>query len=249
MKKHLLLISNSTNFGEEYLGWPRQYIKDFLKDTGVKRILFIPYAGVSLSVESLDASFDVYEKRVQQVFTELGYEIYSIHHEKDPVAAVKHAEAIAVGGGNTFHLVYMMHTKHLMEVIRQRVLEGMHYLGWSAGANVACPGLYTTNDMPIVEPASFTCLNLVPFQINPHYLDANPEGHGGETREQRIFEFCTVNLNMNVVGLREATLLQVEGEKIRLAGKRSMRVFRFQKEPAEYNPGDNIDFLLSEYFT
>jgi dipeptidase E len=246
MKKRLLLISNSTNFGEEYLAWPRQYIKDFLKDTGVKRILFIPYAGVSLSAENLDVSYNVYEKRVQQVFRELGHNIYSIHHEKDSAEAVKHAEAIAVGGGNTFHLVYMMHAKNLMEVIRQRVLEGMHYLGWSAGANVACPGLFTTNDMPIVEPASFTCLNLVPFQINPHYLDASPEGHGGETREQRIFEFILVNRNINVVGLREATLLQVEDEKIHLAGKRPMRVFRFQQEPAEYNPGDNINFLLSE---
>jgi dipeptidase E len=249
IRKRLLLISNSTNFSEEYLGWPRQHIKDFLIGTGVRNILFIPYAGVSLSTSNLDLSYDVYEKRVQLVFKELGYGIYSIHHEKDPIAAVKQAEAIAVGGGNTFHLVYMMHSMNLMEVLRTRVLEGMHYLGWSAGANLACPGLFTTNDMPIIEPESFSCLNLVPFQINPHYLDANPEGHGGETREERIYEFTLVNRHITVVGLREATLLQVEGEKIGLIGKRPMRVFRFQEETKEYNPGDDINFLLTGDFT
>jgi dipeptidase E len=204
-----------------------------MKDTGVKDILFIPYAGVNLSPEGLTASFDAYEKRVQAVFAELGLHIYSIHRESDPARAVADARAIAVGGGNTFHLVYMLHLHGLVPVIRQRVLEGMHYMGWSAGANVACPTLRTTNDMPIVQPASFDTLNLVPFQINPHYLDANPEGHGGETRQQRIEEFLAVNREMTVIGLREATLIQVEGEKYQLKGSRPMRVFRYGKEPEE----------------
>jgi dipeptidase E len=231
--KRLLLISNSTNAGEPYLGWPRQYITSFLEGTGVKSILFIPYAGVNLSDESVEKSYDLYEQRVKSVFAELGYGIYSIHGEKDPVQAVEKAEAIAVGGGNTFHLVDMLHKLGLMPVIRRRALEGMHFLGWSAGANVACPTLRTTNDMPIIQPASFETLNLVPFQINPHYLDANPEGHGGETRQQRIEEFLAVNREITVVGLREATLIQVEGDQVQLKGSRPMRIFRYGEAPAE----------------
>jgi len=242
--KRLLLISNSTNYGEEYLGWPRPYIADFMKDTSVKRILFIPYAGVGLSDESLAKSFDVYESRVKAVFDELGYEIYSIHKEPNPVVAVKQAEAIAVGGGNTFYLVYMLHELNLMGEIREQVNNGMHYMGWSAGSNVACPTLRTTNDMPIVQPESFKCMDLVPFQINPHYLDAGPEGHGGETRQQRIEEFMVVNRQETVVGLRESSLLQVEGDKIELKGAKPIRLFKFGQEPQEFEPGSDITFLL-----
>ncbi|MCF8367333.1 MAG: dipeptidase PepE [Bacteroidales bacterium] len=244
MKRRLLLISNSTNFGEAYLGWPRDFIKDFMFPTGVKDILFVPYAGVGLDEQSLEKSFDAYEQRVQGVFSELGLNIYSIHKEANSVEAVEKAEAIAVGGGNTFHLVAMMHETGIMDAIRKRVHEGAHYMGWSAGSNVACPALKTTNDMPITEPSSFDCLNLVPFQINPHYLDANPEGHGGETREQRIEEFLTVNRNMTVVGLREASLLWVEDDKIELKGKKPMRLFKFGQEPRELEVGSDIGFLL-----
>lgn len=244
MKRRLLLISNSTNFGEAYLGWPRQYISDFMAPTGVKDVLFVPFAGVGLSQESLGKSFDVYEQRVQSVYKELGLNVTSVHHAADPVAAVKNAEAIAVGGGNTFYLVYMMHKLGLMDAIRQRVIEGAHFMGWSAGSNVACPTLRTTNDMPIFEPESFDCLNMIPFQINPHYLDANPEGHGGETRQQRIEEFLVINRDITVVGLREATLLEVNGDHIELKGKRQMRLFNFGKEPQEFSPGDDIGFLL-----
>ena len=244
MKRKLLLISNSTNFGEAYLGWPREYIKDFMAPTGVKNILFVPYAGVGLDEESLEKSFDAYEKRVQGVFAELGLNIYSIHKEADPVAAVEKAEAIAVGGGNTFHLVAMMHETKIMDAIRKKVLDGMPYMGWSAGSNVACPALKTTNDMPITEPASFDCLNVIPFQINPHYLDANPEGHGGETREQRIEEFLTVNRNTTVAGLREASLFWVEDDKIELKGSKPMRLFKFGQPAKEFEIGSDINFLL-----
>jgi len=232
--KRLLLISNSTNVGEPYLGWPRPYIIDFLKGTGVTDILFIPYAGVNLSAEGLTESYNVYEQRVQGVFKELGYGIYSIHREKDPVEAVNKAKAIAVGGGNTFHLVYELHRHKLVDVISNRAEAGIPYMGWSAGANVACPTLCTTNDMPIVQPESFRTFNLVPFQINPHYLDANPAGHGGETRQQRIEEFLAVNRGVTVVGLRESTLIRVEGDKYELQGaERPMRIFRYAKEPVE----------------
>jgi len=241
--KRLLLISNSTNAGEPYLGWPRPYISEFLQGTDIKDILFIPYAGVNLAEESVERSYDLYEQKVQAVFNEVGYGIYSIHREKDPVEAVRNARAIAVGGGNTFHLVYMLHKQNIIGVIRDRVLEGMHYMGWSAGANVACPTLRTTNDMPIIQPASFDTFNLVPFQINPHYLDANPEGHGGETRQQRIEEFLAVNRDVTVVGLREATLVQVEGQEIELKGSRPMRIFRYGKEPEEVAIGRIVKSL------
>jgi dipeptidase E len=238
--KRLLLISNSTNAGEPYLGWPRPYISAFLDGTGVKDILFVPYAGVNLAAESIEKSYDIYEQRVQAVFKELGYGIYSIHREKDPAKAVRTASAIAVGGGNTFHLVHMLHKLDLVKVIRERVLDGMHFMGWSAGANVACPTLRTTNDMPIIQPASFDTFDLVPFQINPHYLDANPEGHGGETRQQRIEEFLSVNREITVIGLRESTLIQVEGEKYELKGTRSMMIFRYGEEPDEVEPGSEL---------
>jgi dipeptidase E len=242
--KRLLLISNSTNVGEPYLGWPRPFISAFLEGTGVKNILFIPYAGVNLAEESLEKSYDVYEKKVQAVFGELGYGIYSIHREKDPLEAVRNAQAIAVGGGNTFHLVYELHRHNLVGIIREKSLEGMHYMGWSAGANVACPTLRTTNDMPIVQPASFDTFNLVPFQINPHYLDANPAGHGGETRQQRIEEFLAVNRGITVVGLREASLIQVEGERYELKGSRPVRIFRYGKEAVEKETGRLDDLMI-----
>lgn len=244
MKKRLLLISNSTNPGEAYLGWPRPYIVDFMKDDKDAPILFIPYAGVNLSPEGVTQSFDIYEQRVQSVFNELGLTIYSIHREEHPVEAVRKARAIAIGGGNTFYLVHMLHKLNLMDEIREKVLQGTPYMGWSAGSNVACPGLFTTNDMPIVEPASFLCMGLIPFQINPHYLDANPEGHGGETRQQRIEEYLTVNRKMAVAGLRETSLFRIEGDSIQLLGSRPMRLFLFGYPPEEYQPGSDISFLL-----
>ena len=244
MKKRLLLISNSTNYGEDYLEWPRQYIKDFLNKTGIKRVLFIPYAGVALSDEGIEASYDAYEQRVNNVFNELGFEIYSIHREKDPCQAVKDALAIAVGGGNTFHLVYMLHELRLMKAIREAVENGLPYMGWSAGANVACPTMRTTNDMPIIEPESLDCLGLINFQINPHFIDSSIEGHGGESREQRLEEFMVINNNVYVVGLREGTLLSVNGDQIDLVGARPMRLFRYGNDPREYQPGSSIHFLL-----
>ncbi len=241
--KRLLLISNSTMAGDSYLNWPKNHIKDFLKED-VKRVLFIPYAGVGLSDEGLQASYDAYEEKVKNVFSGLGYEVYSIHKEDDPVKAVTEAESIAVGGGNTFHLVGMLHKNKLIEPIREKVENGMPYMGWSAGSNVACPTLMTTNDMPIYEPESFKTMDLIPFQINPHYLDANPDGHAGETREQRIDEFLKVNTKTTVVGLREGCLLQLEGERLMLKGKHSLRIFKHGEEPKELNTNDILDFLI-----
>ena len=237
MPKRLLLISNSTNAGEEYLGWPRQIISNFFSGTRVKRILFVPYAGVSVS-------YNDYTSKVQEVFEKLGLDVYSIDNEQNPIKAIHEAEAIAVGGGNTFHLVYMMHKLGLMDPIFEKVNTGTPFIGWSAGANVACPSMKTTNDMPVIEPESFNCLNLVPFQINPHYLDANPSGHGGETREQRIREFLVVNPETTVVGLRESTALLVERHTVQLLGERPALIFHEGNGPMEMEPGADLSFLL-----
>jgi dipeptidase E len=232
----LLLLSNSTNAGESYLEYCKGYIKDFFGNKPVKA-LFIPYAGVTIS-------YDEFTLRVAEKFQETGHIIDPIHRYQDPVKAVESAEAIVVGGGNTFQLVKNIQDKNLIEIIREKVLSGIPYAGWSAGANMACPTIRTTNDMPIVQPMSFNAFNLVPFQINPHYLDNNPEGHAGETREARIEEFIKVNQDIYVVGLREGTLFRIEDEKKELIGKRNARIFRYGMKPGEISPGEDISFLF-----
>lgn len=241
----MLLISNSTMAGEPYLGWCKDKIASWYKSKGISKVLFVPYAGVNLVSESLEKSYDAYINRVAGVFSEYGITFTSVHHESDPVAAVNNATAICVGGGNTFYLVYMLHKTGLMHAIREKVKGGTPFCGWSAGSNIACPALFTTNDMPIVEPESFKCLGMIPFQINPHYLDANPEGHGGETRQQRIEEFLTVNREMYVAGLREGCYFELEGEHISMHGNKPLIVFRYGQQPAEFAPGLNINFLLN----
>ncbi|MFA5973041.1 MAG: dipeptidase PepE [Lentimicrobiaceae bacterium] len=233
----LLLLSNSTNSGEEYLGWPREIIRQFIEKNKIQSCVFVPYAGVTVT-------WDDYVTRVRAVFSVWGCKLESIHIMPDPVLAINNAKCIVVGGGNTFRLVQVMHESGIMSAVREKALAGTPFIGWSAGSNVACPTLCTTNDMPIIQPSSFNTLNLVPFQINPHYLDANPEGHGGETREQRINEYQALNTEVVVVGLREATALLVDENKIDLLGNRPMRLFQAGKEPVEFQPGDDINFLL-----
>ncbi len=240
----LLLISNSTNPGESYLGWPLHFIDDFLKKNLINNVLFIPYAGVGLSHESLHSSYDVYEAKVASVLKTVNCDVKSIHNCDDPLAEIAGAQCIVVGGGNTFHLVAMMHQTGIMQAISEKVLAGAPFIGWSAGANVACPTLRTTNDMPIIQPLSFDCLKLVPFQINPHYLDANPAGHGGETRQQRIEEFMIINRSIPVLGLRESSLLEVDGHTMTLKGSKPMRLFRYGAELVEIEPGSDLSHLL-----
>jgi dipeptidase E len=232
----LLLISNSTNQGEAYLDYPKNNIKEFLGHRPVKA-LFIPYAAITFS-------FDTYEEKVSERFREIGHDIVSIHHFNDPVTAVKEASAIVVGGGNTWKLLKMIRDNNLIDIVQQKVHSGIPYIGWSAGSNVACPTIRTTNDMPVVEPDSFRAFNLIPFQINPHYLDANPAGHAGETREQRIEEFIETNPGVFVAGLREGTMLVRKNEKINLFGPRKIRVFKKGFAPAELGNSDDLSFLL-----
>ena len=245
----LLLISNSTNYKEPYLGWCTPLIKEFIQKSA-SEIVFVPYAGVDVCGEVYPKSYDSYTARVQKVFDQFKKKIVSVHTAKDPVALINKAKMIMVGGGNTFHLVAELHRNKLIEPIRRKVMEGVPYIGWSAGSNVACPTLCTTNDMPIVMPESFKCLDLVPFQINPHYIDPYPQDindairHGGETRQVRINEYLAVNQNMAVAGLREGTALWVDHERITLRGTRNMIVLRYGKKPVEKKPGDEFEFDL-----
>lgn len=232
----LLLISNSTNPGEDYLDYPKNNIKDFLGDKS-KNAIFIPYAAVTFS-------FEEYEKKVNDRFAEIGHQVTSIHRFINPIEAIENSDAIVVGGGNTWQLVKMLQEKGLIKVIRKKVKQDTPYIGWSAGSNIACPSLKTTNDMPIVEPIKFKTLKLVPFQINPHYLDDNPANHGGETREVRINEFIEVNRETHVVGLREGTMLLLENNDLALIGKRKARVFKYGQEPLELSDEDDFNFLL-----
>ncbi len=231
----LLLISNSTNAGEQYLKYPINKIGEFLG--GVSEIIFIPYAAVTFS-------FDEYQAKVQERFAEIGIEVRSIHTCQKPLEAIASAEAICVGGGNTFALTKAMQEQGLVEAIAKRVSQGAKYVGWSAGSNVTCPTLCTTNDMPIVEPLSFKLMGLIPFQINPHYLDANPEGHAGETREQRILEYIAANKSTYVAGLREGCMLEYHNEAMELIGPKPMRIFKWGEPIREVSAGDDLSFLL-----
>ena len=170
--------------------------------------------------------------------------VRSVHRSPDPANAVREADAVAVGGGNTFHLVHSMYKHGLMAVVRDRVRAGVPFAGWSAGSNVACPTLRTTNDMPIIEPERFDALGFVPFQINPHYLDAHPDRHMGETREERLLEFTVVNPDVWVIGLREGSALRLSWDDLSLLGPRDARIFRGTAVPREVEPGTPIDFLM-----
>jgi dipeptidase E len=235
--KRLLLFSNGSELvGENPTEFAHGALRDFL-GAGVRRVLFIPYAAVVRSA-------DEYAARVRGHFGPLGYEVESIHEAADARAAVERADAIAVGGGNTFHLLSGLYEAGVVELIRARVEAGAPYVGWSAGSNVACPTIRTTNDMPIVEPPSFNALALVPFQINPHYTDAHIEGHMGETRDERLTEFAHANPGVRVIGIREGTMLRVEGTEISLLGGKPARHFLNGEEPRDIAPEESFGFLL-----
>ncbi|MCA1619451.1 MAG: dipeptidase PepE [Acidobacteria bacterium] len=235
--RRLLLISN----GSELIGDnPSEFFHAALKDflgAAARRVLFVPFAAV---VHSEDG----YRDRVRRHFGPLGYEVESLHEASDARAAVEGADAIAVGGGNTFKLLRGLYEAGVVELVRERVAAGTPYVGWSAGSNVACPTIRTTNDMPVVEPPSFDALNLVPFQVNPHYTDYHPPGHMGETRDERLAEFVHMNPGVRVVGLREGTMLRVEGDRVKLLGGKPARHFLKGEEPRDLAPEESISFLL-----
>jgi len=232
----MLLLSNSTMPGEPYLGWPRMHILDFL-GKGPGKILFFPYAGVTISQTE-------YALNVASALSEIGYKAVSIHDVDTTGDFLASFDAIMVGGGNTFMLAATLQAKNLLEPIKTAVENGRPYIGWSAGSNIACPTIRTTNDMPIVQPESFQALGLVPFQINAHYTEATLQHHGGETRIMRINEFLTANPTETVVGLPEGSLLRLENSSLYFAGKGPCKVFRSGMEPEAYIDGDDLSFLL-----
>ena len=235
--RRLLLLSNGAELvGDRPTEFALNVVKDFLGER-VRAVLFFPFAAVT-------RTYDEYAARVRGRFAQAGIEVRSVHDEPDVAAAVSSAEAFVVGGGNTFHLLRSLYEAGLVEAVRERVRQGTPYVGWSAGSNVACPTIRTTNDMPIVEPPSFDALNLVPFQINPHYTDARIEGHHGETRDERLAEFVSANPGVRVVGLREGTMLRVEGYEMRLVGDKPARIFLKGEEPYDLGPEDSFQFLL-----
>jgi len=233
MDRKLLLVSTSRTHGTGYLDHCADEMMSLLGGAG--RVLFVPFA-----LHDRDA----YAAKARERFLRMGLELESAHEAVDPRRSVEDAEAIFIGGGNTFRLLRDLYELDLLAAIRRRVEGGVPYLGASAGANVAGATIMTTNDMPIVEPPSFEALALVPFQLNPHYLDPDPGStHMGETRETRIREFLEENDN-TVVGLREGAMLRIANGAATLAGSRGARVFRRGRDPEEFEPGARLDFLL-----
>jgi dipeptidase E len=235
--KRILLISNSTLFGSGYLDHAEEEIRSALGT--VERVLFVPFALYD---------WDAYAAQARQRFEAMGYGLDSIHEARDTKTAaekVNNADAIFIGGGNTFRLLNSLYQLDLLSRIRGRMEEGMLYIGSSAGAVVAAPTIKTTNDMPIVQPPSFNSLGLVPFQINAHYLDPDLNStHMGETREVRINQFLEDN-ETPVVGLREGCMIRADRGVYTLRGRTNARIFRRGVDPVELVPGATLDFLFN----
>ena len=237
-KRKLLLISNSFCFGKGYLEHCASEVKNLLGDT--LELLFIPYAL---------KDWDRYLKIAQEGFAKMGIQVKGIHKLPKKITAINTAPAIFVGGGNTFRLLNQMYKENILELIVQRINNGTPYLGASAGANMACPTIKTTNDMPIIFPPSFNALNLVPFQINPHYIDPDPTSkHMGETRDKRIAEFHEENETV-VVGLREGSWIMVKDGFAHLGGETGAKIFRKNESPVEWEKSSSKDcrFWLEKY--
>jgi dipeptidase E len=233
LEDRVLLISNSTVYGRGYLDHVESEIRSFLGSA--QRVLFFPFALYDR---------DAYTATAKTRFGAIGYSLQSIHETADPQKAVEETDAIFIGGGNTFRLLKALQDLDLMEPIRRKVGSGAPYVGSSAGSNVAGPTIKTTKDMPIVQPRSFDSLGLVRFQINPHYLDPDPNSrHMGETQEERILQFLEEN-DTPVVGIREGAWPVAENGLVMLKGLSGARIFRRDQVPAEVAPGDEISELV-----
>jgi dipeptidase E len=233
-RSDLLLLSNSSVFGRGYLEHATDAIGDFLGSR--KTVHFAPYAL---------ADHDAYTGRASAAFSGFGAQVIGLHASANPGAVLQEAEVLFVGGGNSFRLLKALHDHELIEVARRRVEAGeLSYMGSSAGTNMACPSIRTTNDMPIVEPRSFEAFNLIPFQINPHYLDPDPAStHMGETREKRIHQFHEEN-DVAVLGMREGAWLRRQGDALALRGTTGARLFRQGQPEEEFAEGADLSFLL-----
>lgn len=226
---NIILASTSTLFGGEYLEYLKQEIVTLY--SGINEIIFIPFARPG------GISHDDYTKKAQMFFESINIKVKGLHEFDDKIEALNSAKGYFTGGGNTFLLVKTLHEENLMTILKKNVESGKAYLGCSAGSNIGGKNMKTTNDMPIVYPPSFDCMGLVPFNINPHYLDPNPDlKHNGETRETRIKEFLTQN-DTKVVGLREGNWIRRINETITVEGDQLTRIFEQNKEPYEIKPG------------
>ena len=219
--KNALLISASSYQDTGYLRHCKNWVKDFLGESGKEEILFIPYAGVR-------RTNDEYEQKVIDRLKNKN--IKSIHHYEDKISAIKNASSIAVGGGNTFMLLYTLYKLNLIEPIKEAVANGAKYFGWSAGANIAGKTMMTTNDMPIIMPKSFDSLNIFPYQINPHFISGKLVGHNGESREERLEEFLIANPKETIYALPEGTALLIEDSEAEVIGHSEILKFEYQKE-------------------
>lgn len=232
--KNILLASTSSLFGEDYLAYLKPHIAELF--SGVDEIIFIPFARPG------GLSDDDYTQRVAGAFAGFGIKVKGLHTFDDPAAAIREAKGFFTGGGNTFLLVKELYDRGLMTILKEAVENGAPYLGTSAGSNIAGINMQTTNDMPIVYPPGFDTMGLIPFNLNPHYLDPDPNSrHNGETRETRIKEFHTQS-SIPVVGLREGSWIRVLNETITIEGQFDSRIFEQGKEPYEVAPGTALNF-------
>ena len=233
--KHIIIASTSTVHGSSYLDYILEELSVFFKE--VKTIVFVPYARPS------GISHDDYTEVAKKAFAKIGINVVGLHTYKNPSEAIRNAEGIFTGGGNTFVLANQLHKNNLIAPLKNAVNNGTPYLGTSAGSNICGLTIKTTNDMPIVYPPSFNALGLVPFNINPHYLDPDTNStHMGETRETRIKEFHCYN-TQPVVGLREGSWLSVEDNNITLQGPLTARIFEYNKAPYEVESGSTLTNL------
>jgi dipeptidase E len=240
--RNLLLLSSSREGSSGYLEHAQPIIEQFLGNVSPNAFdnaLFIPFAGVTIG-------FDDYYETVKKALSSINVQLSSIHTADDPAIAIKKASAIIIGGGNTFHLLHQLYQFDLIGLIRERVMNGVPYIGWSAGSNIASPSIMTTNDMPIIQPPSFHALQLVSFQINPHYLDQHPPGFNGETREQRLNEFLTVNPDATVLGLPEGSGLQITNEQASLVGDKTVYQFDAKGKSELSNDSEQLKHLLAD---
>ena len=224
----LLVISTSTIYGYSFLEYIKDEIKEFIKS---EEIIFVPYARPS------GVSYDDYTQNVKDALEPIGISVKGLHTFENRKEAIQHAKAIFIGGGNTFLLLKTLYEQGLVEELRNTVHSGTPYIGTSAGSNLTGLTIGTTNDMPIVYPPSFDALQFLPFNLNPHYLDPDPDSkHKGETRETRINEFHKFNHQV-VVGLREGSWLRVENGVVELKGTLSTRIFKQNQTPIEIESG------------
>ena len=224
----LLLLSNSTIKGESYLNWPKDYLAKFL--TGVKTVIFIPYAGVTVSYED-------YTNSVKDALSSLELEIIGIHSITNKKEELSKADCVMIGGGNTFSLLKKLQDENLIDPIKKAVLNNAKYIGWSAGSNMACPTIKTTNDMPVEQPQSFSAIGLIDYQINPHFTNATIPNHGGESREMRLQEYLVKNPASKVIGLPEGMLIEINGEHSFLRGEGVSYLFQNGRDAIKLKSG------------